>query len=131
MGLLKRWLHWYIPLLWRGGRRSLTGWLWWFCTRQLPLTVPKILFQQPHMPSLKYRSAQTEPLAPLGFGSHKLDGVRRIMYEFSNQVEILYNVTPIDLLVQSAILLVRMQRVSGGHVSPPLRLKDTFSTVPC
>ena len=28
------------------------------------------------MPSLKYRSARTEPLAPLGFGSHKLDGVR-------------------------------------------------------
>ncbi len=28
------------------------------------------------MPSLKYRFAPTEPLAPLGFGSHKLDGVR-------------------------------------------------------
>ena len=28
------------------------------------------------MPSLKYRSALTEPLAPLGFGSHKLDNVR-------------------------------------------------------
>ncbi len=28
------------------------------------------------MPSLKYRSALTEPLAPLGCGSHKLDGVR-------------------------------------------------------
>ena len=27
------------------------------------------------MPSLKYRSARTEPLAPLGFGSHKLDDV--------------------------------------------------------
>ncbi len=27
------------------------------------------------MPSLKYRSERTEPLAPLGFGSHKLDGV--------------------------------------------------------
>ncbi len=54
------------------------------------------------MPSLKYRSAQLQPLratkfmktthdalslhdinryAPLGFGSHKLDGVRRIMYD--------------------------------------------------
>ena len=31
-------LHNSIPLLWRGGRRSLTGWLWWFCTRQLPST---------------------------------------------------------------------------------------------
>ena len=39
LGLLKKYLHWYIPLLWRGGRRSLTGWLWWFCTRQLPSTV--------------------------------------------------------------------------------------------
>ena len=28
------------------------------------------------MPSLKYRFARTEPLALLGFGSHKLDGVR-------------------------------------------------------
>ena len=28
------------------------------------------------MPSLKYRSTRTEPLAPLGFGSHKLDNVR-------------------------------------------------------
>ncbi len=28
------------------------------------------------MPSLKYRSARTKPLAPLGFGSHKLGGVR-------------------------------------------------------
>ena len=28
------------------------------------------------MPSLMYRSALGEPLAPLGFGSHKLDGVR-------------------------------------------------------
>ena len=34
-----KYLHWHIPLLWRGGRRSLTGWLWWFCTRQLPSTV--------------------------------------------------------------------------------------------
>ena len=68
------------------------------------------------MLSLKYRSRQTEPLAPLGFGSHKLDGVRRIMYGFSNQVKVLHNVTPIDLLAQSAVLLVRTQRVSGGHV---------------
>ena len=28
------------------------------------------------MPSLKYRSARTEPLAPLGFGSHELGDVR-------------------------------------------------------
>ena len=28
------------------------------------------------MPSLKYRFARTEPLALLGVGSHKLDGVR-------------------------------------------------------
>ena len=33
MRLLKKYLHWYIPLLWRGGRRSLTGWLWRFCTK--------------------------------------------------------------------------------------------------
>ena len=32
------------------------------------------------MPSLKYRSASTEPLAPLGFGFHKLDGVRFRLY---------------------------------------------------
>ena len=32
------------------------------------------------MPSLKYRSAPTEPLAPFGFGSHKLDGVRFYLY---------------------------------------------------
>ncbi len=32
------------------------------------------------MPSLKYRSAQLQPLAPLGFGSHKLDGVRFYLY---------------------------------------------------
>ncbi len=38
------------------------------------------LFQQPHMPSLKYRSARTELLAPLGFGSHKLNGVRFCLY---------------------------------------------------
>ena len=63
------------------------------------------------MPSLKYRSARTEPLAPLGFGSHELDGVRRIMYGFSNQVKVLHNVTPIDLLAQSAVLLVQTQRV--------------------
>ena len=25
-------LHQLIPLLWRGGGRSPTGWLWWFCT---------------------------------------------------------------------------------------------------
>ena len=56
------------------------------------------------MPSLKYRSAPGEPLAPLGFGSHKLDDVRRIMYEFSNQVKVPHNVTPIDLLAQSAAL---------------------------
>ena len=68
------------------------------------------------MPSLKYRSARTEPLTPLGFGSHKLGGVRRIMYEFSNQVKVLHKVTLIDLLAQSAILLLQTQRVSGGHV---------------
>ena len=56
------------------------------------------------MPSLKYRSARTKPLAPLGFGSHKLDGIRRILYGFSNQVKVLHNVTPIDLLAQSAVL---------------------------
>ena len=48
------------------------------------------------MSVLKYRFLRTEPLAPLGFGSHKLDGVRRIMYGFSNQVKVLHNVTPID-----------------------------------
>ena len=31
-------LHQTIPLLWRGGRRSLTGWSRRFCTRQLLLT---------------------------------------------------------------------------------------------
>ena len=39
-----------------------------------------LLFQQSHMPSLKYRSARTEPLAPFGFGSHKLNGVRFRLY---------------------------------------------------
>ncbi len=68
------------------------------------------------MSALRYRSAPTEPLALLGFGSHELDGVRRIMYEFSNQVKVLHKVTLIDLLAQSAILLVQTQRVSGGHV---------------
>ena len=82
------------------------------------------------MPSLKYRSASGESLAPLSCGFHELDGVQRIMYEFSNQVKVLHNVTPIDLLVQSAVLLVQARRVSGKHVSPPLRLKDTFSTTP-
>ena len=79
------------------------------------------------MPSLRYRPAQTQPPRATGCGFHTLGGVRRIMYEFSNQVEILYNVTPIDLLVQSAILLVQTQHVSGRHVSPLLRLKGTFS----
>ncbi len=68
------------------------------------------------MPSLKYRSAQLQPLAPPGFGSHKLDGVRSIMCEFSNQVKVLHNVTPIDLLAQSAVLLVQARRISGGYV---------------
>ena len=67
------------------------------------------------MPSLKYRSALLQPLAPPGFGSHKLDGVRRICTT-SNHAEVLHNVTPIDLLAQSAVLLVQTQRVSGGHV---------------
>ena len=31
-------------------------------------------------------------------------------------VKVLNNVTPIDLLAQSAVLFVQMQRVSGGHV---------------
>ena len=53
------------------------------------------------MPSLKYRSALLQPLASLGFGSHKLNGVRRIMYEFSNQVKVLHNVTPIDFDVRN------------------------------
>ena len=32
------------------------------------------------MPSLKYRSAQLQSPAPLGFGSHKLDGIRFYLY---------------------------------------------------
>ena len=71
------------------------------------------------MPSLKYRSARTEPLAPLDFGSHKLDGVRRIMYGVSNQVKVLHNVTPIDLLAQSAVLLVQTQRVRADRLALP------------
>ena len=49
MRLLKKCLHWYIPLLWRGGR-------------------------------------------PMHF----------VMHAFNNHVGVLHNVTPIDLLVQSA-----------------------------
>ncbi len=65
------------------------------------------------MPSLKYRSALLQPLAPPGFGSYKLDGVRRICTT-SNHAEVLHNVTPIDLLAQSAVLLVQTQRVQEG-----------------
>ena len=35
-GVVVEVLHGAIPLLWRGGRRSLTGWLWRFCTGQFP-----------------------------------------------------------------------------------------------
>ncbi len=94
------------------------------------------------MPSLKYHSARTKPLAPLGFGSHKLGGVRRIMYEFSNQVKVLHNVTSIDLLAQSAVLFVQTQHFREGmlalpygprilfqqpYVSPPLRCMKYLS----
>ncbi len=51
MGLLKKCLHWYIPLLWRGGR---------------------------HM--------------------------HFVMHAFNNHVKVLHDVTPIDLLAQSAVL---------------------------
>ncbi len=82
------------------------------------------------MPSLKYRSAPGEPLAPLGFGSHKLGGVRlyfckhnafregmlalpyssRILFQqprilsFLQVQMVLHNVKPFVLLQQMAVL---------------------------
>ena len=41
------------------------------------------------------------------------------MYGFSNQVKVLHNVTPIDLLAQSAVLLVQTQRVWEGMLALP------------
>ena len=35
-GVVVAYLHPAIPLLWRGGRRSPTGWLRHFCTKQFP-----------------------------------------------------------------------------------------------
>ena len=169
VGLLKKCLHWYIPLLWRGGRRSLTGWLWWFCTRQLPSTVHDGTFSTApkyhHQKNLTARAIEfmemvgrTIPLLWRGvrrsltgwlwwFCTRQLPstvhdgtfstapkyhhqknltaraiefmkmvgrtipflwrGVKPVhfaMHAFSNHVEVLHNVTPIDLPVQSAVL---------------------------
>ena len=103
MGLLKKCLHWYIPLPWRGGRRSLTGWLWWFCTRQLPPTVHDSTFSTvPHaLPKVPFRTNRTAARHQIMVTVNEMDRMD-CLYRHNALGRIIK--MPIDLLAQSAAL---------------------------
>ena len=71
-------LYQLIPLLWRGGKRSLTGWLRGVSAQVWCWTIPFL-----------WRGVR-----PVHF----------VVYAFSNYAEVLHNVTPFVLLQQSAVL---------------------------
>ena len=70
------------------------GVVWWFCTRQLPPTMHDGTFST--APSYLHLAI---PLLWRG-GRRK----HFVMHAFNNHVEVLHNVTPIDLPAQSAVL---------------------------
>ena len=49
-----------------------------------------------------------------------------VMYEFSNQVKVVRNVTPIDLLVQSAVLFVQRLNFRADMQIRPYRFHKLY-----
>ena len=72
------------------------------------------------MPSLKYRSARTEPLAPFGFGSHKLGGVRLYLYRhiaFGRACGAVEKVLPLHK--RNRLRHIIYENGRGGFACPP------------
>ena len=117
-GVVASYLHLAIPLLWRGGKRSLTGWLPRICTNIVPDHSPPV---EGWRRGGVLVSALGNSLPVEGWGRFSTGwlpsylhlaipllwrGGRRmhfVMHTFNNHVEGLHNVTPI-VPAQSAVL---------------------------
>ena len=76
------------------------------------------------MPSLKYRSAQTEPLAPLNYGFHKSS--ERMDCWFKNNALERTIEMPIELLAQSAALFCPYRFCKFNGASGSVRAERYF-----